>query len=581
MSIREELDAMLDNLKGQPDETEQEIQPENTRRKSVYDSMSVDELLSALSDAKTNSKEEEIPENPSSENSGNITSYEQVPVYDPVTDSVSYADETEIPSADIVNEPSYDSTEETEKKHHRHRHKKKKRENKPDISTPVTEETAENTAETPIPDGYENPFDVEEKEPVHEEEIEPVPVKKGFLSGLKSTFGKNKKDKVEESTENEPVQEVHEHELPDSVNIIPENVFETENLPVEEDESEENIAVPEETVEEEIPDTVENIVAESDEKTDIADESDSDSDSDSADELIAGIREDAASKIAELESDKDENSESDVSVTAEKNDAPKKKSGIISALEKILEEDPDEISGERREKIEEDDDKPKRVNRTKRRLYAVLGLIVTAFAVVGVVSFAGYTAERFQSFASGESKTDGFTDIIYPAVIMDIEEFNSPEELSSEQIILASIWSLVMSDDGMDKYDKTFDVVSVPAIDVESYAAKLFGDSLPEITHTTVGSGEFKFYYNDSSKSYNVQVNPITFTYEPDITSVVKDGETVTLTVDYIKELPSWMKKGEDYTPEVSKTVEYVLKENGDSYVISSVSVINVNTTIE
>jgi hypothetical protein len=76
-------------------------------------------------------------------------------------------------------------------------------------------------------------------------------------------------------------------------------------------------------------------------------------------------------------------------------------------------------------------------------------------------------------------------------------------------------------------------------------------------------------------------VNPITLTYEPDITSVVKDGETVTLTVDYIKELPSWMKKGEDYTPEVSKTVEYVLKENGDSYVISSVSVINVNTTIE
>lgn len=321
--------------------------------------------------------------------------------------------------------------------------------------------------------------------------------------------------------------------------------------------------------------------------------------SSAADELIADIREDAANVIAGLDEDADE----PVADEAEQADSPdmeeklpekedeieidvnigtqKKKGRIVSTLEKILDENPDTISGERREKTEEDEIdvslEKKNSGRFKRGIYALAGVIFTILAVVGLVTVINSGIRQFRSFTAGETKTDNFTRVIYPAVIMDIESFAAPVELSSEQVISAALWSLVMSEEDMAKYEETFDIISVPAVDVEAYAARLFGSTLPELTHSTVGSGELKFYYNEETKSYNVPVNPITFTYEPEITSVSKNGSEYTVTVDYYKELPSWMKESDNFTKEVSKTVKFCLIENGDSYIISSMTVINVN----
>ena len=81
-------------------------------------------------------------------------------------------------------------------------------------------------------------------------------------------------------------------------------------------------------------------------------------------------------------------------------------------------------------------------------------------------------------------------------------------------------------------------------------------------------------------RSYNVPVNPIAFTYEPEIKSVVKNGGEYTVTVDYVKELPAWMKESKNFSEEISKTVEFKLAESGDSYVILSMTVINVNAVL-
>ncbi|MBQ8297323.1 MAG: hypothetical protein IJX77_06030 [Ruminococcus sp.] len=283
---------------------------------------------------------------------------------------------------------------------------------------------------------------------------------------------------------------------------------------------------------------------------------------------------------------------SDVNAEPRKNNArnsrnsrkQRKKGGITAALEKILEENPDSIADERAEKAEPDEAEDS-VRRNgsgvlKRRIYAALGVVFTLFAVVGMASSVKFAVRSFHSFTSGEEKKSDFTNVIYPAVIMDIGEFESPSALSSEQIISAALWSLVMSADDMEKYGKTFDVISVPAIDIEAYAARLFGEKLPALTHATVGSGELKFYYNEESKSYNVPVNPVTFSYVPRITSVSKDGSEYTLVVDYLSEIPYWMELSDNFSREVAKTVEFRLSESGDSYTISSMRVIAVHSAL-
>ena len=244
--------------------------------------------------------------------------------------------------------------------------------------------------------------------------------------------------------------------------------------------------------------------------------------------------------------------------------AKKPKGKITSALGRILDEDPDELIAQRKENVEPDEviagDPYK-----KKRLYTVLGVIFTIFAVIGIIASIIKCVGFFRSFTSGEAKKDSFTQMIYPAAIMDIEPFSDPSQLTSEQIITATIWSIIMDDSKISKYEPTLDTVSIPDVDVEKYAVELFGENLPAFEHATVGPLESRFYYADGV--YNVRLKPITHTYSPEIKSIVKNGNTYTLNVDYVDELPQWMEKN------VSKKVE---KDDG-TFKFSSMKIISVN----
>ncbi len=199
-------------------------------------------------------------------------------------------------------------------------------------------------------------------------------------------------------------------------------------------------------------------------------------------------------------------------------------------------------------------------------------MIFAALACVGLVTVIAKGIDMFGSYTSGDSKKEGFENVIYPAVVMDIESFADPTELPSDQVITAAIWSMIMTDGVLDNYEMTFDVVKIPAIDVESYAVKLFGDDLPPLTHATVGPADNRFYYNEESKSYNVPVEPITFTYSPEIKSATKSGSDYTVTVDYIDERPEWLPKVS------SKSVEFKLTETNGSYQIKGMRIISATT---
>ena len=324
-------------------------------------------------------------------------------------------------------------------------------------------------------------------------------------------------------------------------------------------------------------------------------------------DMIDTIREDAEKKLSELEEDAeheetdsvDSNEETDEDETLqgeeEEKSAERKKrffemrkandeeSGteeekpkgkITSALEKIMDEDPDEIIAERSEKIEEDEFEEHSDGKLKKRLYTIFGIVFAVLACIGLITVVATSAKLFRTFTSGNSKKSGFAEQVYPAVIMDIESFDEPSQLTSDQVITAAIWSMIMSDGTLDQYERTFDVVRVPAVDVESYAVKLFGENLPEITHTTVGPAESRFYYNEEKQSYNVPLTPVTFTYSPEIKSVTKSGSEYTVDVDYIDELPEWLPKTS------SKSVQFKLTETSDGYQIKSMKVISENNNI-
>ena len=260
--------------------------------------------------------------------------------------------------------------------------------------------------------------------------------------------------------------------------------------------------------------------------------------------------------------------------TAEKepvSEPQKPKGKVTSALGRILDEDPDELIAQRREHVEADSFADVARADKKKRLYTVLGIVMSVFAVIGIIATIAKGMGYFHRFTSGEVKKDSFTQMIYPAAIMDIEPFSDPSQLTSEQIITATIWSIIMDDSKISKYEPTLDTVTIPDVDVEKYAVELFGENLPAFEHATVGPLESRFYYSDGA--YNVKIKPITHTYAPEIKTIVKNGSDYTLTVDYYDELPQWM----DRT--VAKQVEFKLAEKEDgTFRFSSMKIISVNS---
>ncbi|MDE6101829.1 MAG: hypothetical protein K2F73_02470, partial [Ruminococcus sp.] len=302
----------------------------------------------------------------------------------------------------------------------------------------------------------------------------------------------------------------------------------------------------------------------------------------SSDSIIENIQKDAENAISEIEnrkSDRKKQENIDISVEepvltekeSKQSQKSRQKKNITAALEQILDENPDEIIITRSENTE--DDKKSVPVKFKNGKYAVLGMICAVLAVIGIIAII---SACISNIGGGKSTKESFAEAVYPAVIMDINSFENPSELPSDQIISAAIWSVVIDGKKLSKYNERMGVVIIPAVDVESFAVELFGEDIPELNHTTVGPVESKFYYNEEAKSYNVQIKPDTFTYLPEVTSVSKKDGEYTVDVNYIEEHPEWMEKS------VAKTVQYKLSKNDDGgYKINSMRIISENPSID
>lgn len=620
MAIRKDLDDMLNNLK-KGGETGRNVPNEQNapKRKSIYDDMSVDDLLNALTEEKKPSLAENIINDLAEKNNKTEEIQpEKIPEPEPQPEQ----SETKKKKIVITGElPDYEAIRRQEMERMRLEHERAGFPVQPDeeiveineVQEEIIPEADIKNAGEPV-ETYEAaetiPIEISDEPEIEAEPVEePKPekkVKKGFFLKRKKKLDS---EDITEKSETKPAEEL----VPDDYEIKIDDIFDSEsedenavsepkNVPVQ-DEVKAEESVHEEFINEEESSAVELIDAALAAINSSADESETtveeagdeaENISETVEEteenesrvssLIDGIRENAASAIAELDKPKEETVEFPAEPVIKKDSEEKpnnpietKKGRITSALTKILDEDTDALLNEKSEKTESDEvSERKSEKKFRKRLYAILGVVFAFFAVIGIITSVGKGIGLIKNFTSGEVKKDGFTEVIYPAVIMDIESFNNAAELTSEQIITASIWSIIMNDEKISKYSLNAggDTVSISAYDVEAQAVELFGQDLPEFVHTTLGPVESRFYFDADRGAYNVKVKPIIFTYHPEIKSIVKSGSDYTVTVDYVDERPAWMEKS------ISKSVEFNITEKDDgTYRINSMKILYMKTS--
>ena len=523
MAIRKDLDDMLNSLKkgsGKKAPEKNSVRQSAPQRKSIYDSMSVDDLLSALNDDKKSSEIAEIAEE--------ISAPER-----PVT----FSEEINV------------------------------------ISSSLPKEEAPAPAEAPVPPKKKKRIvitgELPDYEAIRQRELEKDRLAREAAEKAEREEQERLAREAAERAEREEQErlareaaeraEAHsETEEPSAEELLDAALAAIRNTTALAEEIEEN------TVAADAANETEPIYGEDD---------------DPVSSMIDGMREDAANVIADLdkpaegasgdEDDAQEKAEDEAEADDVQKPLAEAKEEKKNVLERILDEDPDELLNERSFSSEEDDNETAVKSRSFRRtLYTVLGAVFAIFAVIGMITVGMKCVRSIKAFTSGEVKKDGFTEVLYPAVIMDIDQFSDPSELSSEQMLTASIWSIIMDSERAAKYtvNPGTDTISIPYMDVEARAVEMFGEDHPEFEHCTVGPVDSRFFYSDGA--YNVKPRTISYTYSPEIKSIVKSGSSYTVSVDYVDELPEWMEKS------VSKSVEFKLTEHDDgTYTINSMKI--------
>lgn len=205
----------------------------------------------------------------------------------------------------------------------------------------------------------------------------------------------------------------------------------------------------------------------------------------------------------------------------------------------------------------------------KRRLYMLLGIVITLLAAVGLVSTVRFSVDKIKAFADNTQQKTEFAKFIYPIVICDPAPFDQTVKLRSDTMLTAAIWDIILYED-KSKYESDFDYIIVPEVDVEQHATKLFGSGL-SFSHESILGPDIQFYYEEEIKSYRIPSNPRYFTYSPYIEDITRVGESYTLTVGYVSPTPAWLTLTSDEAPLPEKYVDYVVSKRGNEYTLVAI----------
>lgn len=253
-----------------------------------------------------------------------------------------------------------------------------------------------------------------------------------------------------------------------------------------------------------------------------------------------------------------------VDILPEEADKPRVITQLVGSLGGALEGDVGEIGGLVASYGGDEPAVPKR----KYRIFVALGVFVLIMAVIGTVATVRFSVQLVQDIANQRALKDEFTVMLFPVVIVDPPEFDSPESLQSMTIISASVWKIILTGE-TGHYEKNLGTMTIPAIDVEASARSIFGYGY-DIIHQTIDDIQIVFEYYPETNSYVVPESPRYVTYTPEVTEITRVGELYTLKVSYMIPSPLSM-VGVGYENEPVKEMIYTVSRSSGRSVINSI----------
>lgn len=224
----------------------------------------------------------------------------------------------------------------------------------------------------------------------------------------------------------------------------------------------------------------------------------------------------------------------------------------------------------------------KKKKKKKNRFAFPLGLLVTVFALIGVVFTVSYAFSAVRDLLNNTERKAEYGDFLVPLVCNDPDPFDDISKADMAQLIDCAIWANIENDPEPSRflYSETEFGYIMPEADVESSFAVLFGSEVKPL-HQSIETGAYEFRYSPELKSYIIPSTGIDPVYVPRVTDIDRTGDSVVLTVDYLRKGdPQQDNRGNPIEPQASKVMVVKLRSGGgDTYYISALQTVKKSDT--
>jgi len=211
------------------------------------------------------------------------------------------------------------------------------------------------------------------------------------------------------------------------------------------------------------------------------------------------------------------------------------------------------------------------INKRKRPAAAILGFLIILFTVIGIVTTIVGAVNLVKNVFDDSDDYIEYERAIYPVVMFDPVPFSDIRAADGSMLLQSSMWAVLLNEDTNKYALDDIGFMLIPSIDLDVWCKKMFGDAVV-LEHATIDSDMTSFYYDEVAKMYHVPINAQVIHYRPKVREVIKNGDELILTVDYLSPMSvasDIFKQDEEPIPD--KTMYYILKKTESGNVITAV----------
>ncbi|MDL2215519.1 hypothetical protein LJB77_00350 [Ruminococcaceae bacterium OttesenSCG-928-N02] len=208
---------------------------------------------------------------------------------------------------------------------------------------------------------------------------------------------------------------------------------------------------------------------------------------------------------------------------------------------------------------------------TKRRRRQLTGFIAVTLCVIGLgtVIYGGFVG--FSKVFDQSEEMAAYEELVSPLVMLDPLEFDSLQSARQETLMQAVIWACFYGEADLSVYNRDeYGALILPAVDIDRYAARLYGPDF-HIEHGTFQDSGMEFVYDETSACYTIPITGQVGSYQAEVVAISGVQEKV-VTVAYMAPASGGALDLTGTTTDLpQKYMEYVFTRQNGAYYLTAI----------